>query len=151
MVAGRPRTVSPTPEECIELGKDLVAWATEETKEWRCLFQQWYSLKHGILRKDWKAMVQVPEFLPYYEMAQAALSKKSVDGTMEKTFGQRYIRLYDRELIEEENAQAKIDAELKRPLENANQPITVNITDYSGKKEVDVTQWLWYPYKKDAS
>lgn len=103
MVAGRPRTVSPSPEECIKLGEDLLKWATEPTKEWRCLFQQWYSLKMGIRRKDWKTLIQSPEFLPYYEMAQASLAVKCVNGTMKDGFGQRYIRLYDRDLKEEEN------------------------------------------------
>ncbi len=103
MVAGRPRTVSPQPEESVKLGEELVKWATEPTKEWRCLFQQWYSLKMGILRKDWKALVQRPEFMPYYEMAQAALAVKCVNGTMKDGFGQRYIRLYDRDLVEIEN------------------------------------------------
>ena len=41
----RPRTITPSPEELIELGKDLLAWATEETPELRCRFCQWYSLK----------------------------------------------------------------------------------------------------------
>lgn len=114
--SGRPRTTSPTPEECIELGEDLVKWATEPTQknDWRCLFQQWYSIKMGILRKDWKSLIQKPEFVPYYEMAQAALSVKCVNGTMKDGFGQRYIRLYDRDLVEAENEQAKIDAELRK-------------------------------------
>ena len=133
MVAGCPRTVSPSPEECIKLGKELVEWATEETEEWRCLLQQWYSIKKGILRKDWKTIVQVKEFLPYYEQAQAALAKKAVDGTMNEKFGQRYIRLYDRELIEEENAQAKIDAEIKKSLETTTPQKVVFEVNYSNE------------------
>lgn len=131
MPGGAPRTVSPSPEECIKLGKELVEWATEETDEWRCLFQQWYSIKKGILRKDWKALVQIKEFLPYYEKAQSALAKKAVDGTMEKGFGQRYIRLYDRELIEEENAQARIDADIKRLSEEQVQDLLVKVINYA--------------------
>jgi len=119
MVAGRPRTVSPSPEECITLGEDLKSWATEETKEWRCLLGQWWCLKHGLLRSEWNTLKQAKEFLPYYEAAQQSLAVKCVSGTMKEGFAQRYIRLYDRELVEEENAQAKIDADLKRPLENA--------------------------------
>jgi len=84
MAAGRPRTSTPSPEECIRLGEDLVKWATEPTpkSDWRCLFQQWYSLKMSILRKDWKTLIQCPDFLPYYEKAQAALAVKCVNGTM---------------------------------------------------------------------
>ena len=131
MVAGRPRTSSPPPEECIELGKELVQWATEETKEWRCLFQQWYSIKKGILRKDWKNIIETPEFSPYYEIAQAALSVKCVDGTMKERFGERYIRLYDRGLIEVENEQAKFDAELKKVEENRAPQIIEFMVNYS--------------------
>lgn len=140
MPAGRPRTSSPTPDECVKLGEELVEWATEETKEWRCLFQQWYSIKKGILRKDWKALVQIPQFLPYYEIAQAALAKKAIDGTMEKSFGQRYVRLYDRGLIEVENEQAIFDADLKKIEEkDKERPITINIVDFDPKKKVEVS------------
>ena len=111
---GRPRTVSPSPEECIKLGEDLVKWATEPTSEFRCLVGQWYSLKHGMTRSDWKTLIQRSEFVPYYNQAMQALAVKAIDGTMEKSFGHRYIRLYDRELIESENEQAKIDADLKK-------------------------------------
>lgn len=114
MPAGRPRTATPSPEECIELGKDFVQWATEPTKEWRCLVGQWYCLKHGILKKDWKLLKQNPQFSPYYEMGMAALAKKALDGTMEKSFGHRYIRLYDQELVEAENDQAKFEADLRK-------------------------------------
>ena len=109
---GRPRTSSPSPEKCIELGEDLVKWAMEKTDEWRCLFQQWYSLKQGILRKDWKTLIQSPEFLPYYEKAQSALAIKCML-LMKEGFGHRYIRLYDRDLIEEENENKKFEADLR--------------------------------------
>lgn len=119
MTAGRPRNVTPSPEECIALGEDFVKWATEPTDEWRCLVGQWYSLKHGISKKIWKLLKQSPEFSPYYESAMVAMARKAIDGTMEKSFGQRYIRLYDTELVEEENAQAKFISDLKKDAEGA--------------------------------
>ncbi len=112
---GKPRTVSPPSNDCVELGEDLVKWATEETKEWRCLFQQWYSMKKGILRKDWKALIQVPEFLPYYEKAQSALAVKC-QILMKEGFGQRYLRLYDRNLVEEENENKKFELQIQKDL-----------------------------------
>lgn len=141
MQVGRPRTTSPQPEECVELGEDLLKWATEETEEWRCQFQQWYSLKKGILRKDWKNLIVTPEFSPYYEMAQAALAKKAADGTMKEGFGQRYLRLYDRNLIEEENEQAKIDAALKKSIESTTPQKIVFEVNYSndGNNTVQVS------------
>ncbi len=113
MVAGRPRKSSPSPSDCIKLGEDLIKWLTEETKEFRFLFQQWYSLKHGILRKDWKNIIVTPEFSPYYEQAQSILSRKCLDGTVKEGFGHRYLRLYDRCLIDSENEHARFEAEIK--------------------------------------
>lgn len=135
MTAGRPRTSSPSLEECIELGKDLVAWVTEETDEKRILFSQWWSLKQGMLKKEWKALKEISEFLPYYEQAQSALALKSIDGTMEKSFGHRYIRLYDRELIEEENNQARLDAELKKMSTEDISNLLVEVISYKKSKE----------------
>lgn len=133
---GRPRTSSPSPERCIELGEDLVKWATEKTDEWRCLFQQWYSLKQGILRNDWKAMIKTDEFRPYYEKAQSALAMRAVDGTMKEGFGQRYIRLYDRELTEEENEAKKFDAQLRKDVLRDTADILVNVINYSKDKKI---------------
>lgn len=115
MPAGAPRTVSPPPEECIRLGEDLIQWLTEKTKEPRLLLGQWWCIKHKMLRKDWKALTQIPEFLPYYEQAQQFMALKCLDGTIKEGFAQRYIRLYDRTLTEEENEKAKFDAEIRKP------------------------------------
>lgn len=134
---GRPRTTSPSPEECIELGKDLVKWATEKSKEKRILFSQWWAQKHHMIKKEWKALKELPEFLPYYELAQSALAVKAIDGTMEKSFGHRYIRLYDRELIEEENNQMKWEAELKKMSQDNIQDLLVKIINFSDQKKQD--------------
>lgn len=133
MVAGRPRTEIPSPEECVELGKDFVQWATEETSEWRCLVQQWYCLKHGISRRQWKLLKLAPEFSPYYEMGMVAMAKKAVDGSMEKSFGHRYLRLYCQDLRDEENEQLAYEAELKKKEETKENNITIKIVDYSEK------------------
>jgi len=125
MPAGRPRLVAPTPEQCIEIGERLKKWITYPINQ---RFQQFYT-SNGILRKDWKNLIQMPEFLPYYEEAQAALAQKCIDGTMEKSFGHRFIRLYERDLVEEENDTAKFTAEIKKPAEVA--AITNTILEYS--------------------
>ncbi len=132
---GRPRTTSPSPEECIELGKDLVKWATEKTKEKRLLLSQWWSLKHHMLRDEWKALKHIPEFLPYYHEAQVAMAIKTIDGTMEKSFGHRYIRLYDRELVEEENNQMRWEAELKKMSSEDISNLLVKVISYKDSKE----------------
>lgn len=111
---GRPRTSSPSPEECIALGKELVNWLTEPTTEPRLIFQQWYSIKKKILRKEWKTLIQSPEFLPYYEQAQSILAIKCLNGKIKEGFAHRYLRLYDRDLIECEDEHAKFKASLSR-------------------------------------
>lgn len=115
---GAPRTVSPSPEECIKLGEELLEWVkVEDEKKPRLRFQQFYSIEKMIIRKHWKSIIQTPEFLPYYQKAQAILAERCLDGTMEKSFGQRYIRVYDRDLIDEEWAELEFKAELARKKE----------------------------------
>ncbi len=129
---GRPRTTTPTPEECEELGKDLLKWATEEDG---ILFGEWWGLKHFMTRKVWKALIETPQFLPYYHLAQNAMAKKSIDGTMEKSFGHRYIRLYDRDLVEEENNQMRWEAELKKLSSEDISNLLVKVISYKDSKE----------------
>lgn len=110
MAGGRPRTVTPPPEECIKLGEDLIAWLHEEK---RLHLSGWWALKQGMLRKEWEALKMCPEFLEYYEKAKAYMVHICLDGTIKEGFGHRYLRLYDRELIDEENAQKKWESDLK--------------------------------------
>lgn len=112
---GRPRTAD-LPEDCTNLGMDFVQWALQPDSLLLCEF---YSLRY-IKRKEWKTLIQREEFLPYYNYGRALLAKKAINGTMEKSFGQRYIRLYDRDLAEEEDETARYNAELKRQSEQAN-------------------------------
>lgn len=119
MPAGRPRTSSPDPEECENLGEDLLLWAMKEDEHNPHIrFSQWYSLIKRMPRKNWKALVQVPEFLPYYEMAQSLLAGRVLNPKyLEKSFGHRYIRLYDRDLVECENEEVEFKAKANRKSE----------------------------------
>lgn len=137
MVAGRPRTVSPSDKECVELGKDLEKWATEKTKEFRCLLGQWWSLKQGLLRSEWNTLKQKKEFLPYYEKAQQAMAVKCLDGTIKEGFAHRYLRLYDRELVEDENEKARFLADLKKESDKENNQKIVFEVNY--KNDTDNT------------
>ena len=122
---GRPRTSTPPTEECCRLGEEMVKWFTKkDTKELRFRFAQWYSEQKHMLRKDWKNLVLLPEFKPYYENVQSILTIKCLDGTVKEGFGQRYLRLYDRELVEEENKEAKFQADLK-----SKETITTSVDD----------------------
>lgn len=132
MVAGRPRTITPPPAELIKLGEDLVAWATDESeqakKEKRIRFCEWYSLKHGLLDKDWDNMLQKPEFLGYYKKAQTALAKRWLDGTICPSIAHRFIRIYCPELKKEEDELKIFEASLKSAPPNTN--VDANYRDF---------------------
>lgn len=104
MPGGRPRESIPEKAELIELGKDLLAWAGEKKKgELRCRWCEWYARKHFFIRKQWKRMVDTEEFRPYYEAAQTFLADRWIDGTINQAIAQRYLRIYDPELKEQED------------------------------------------------
>jgi len=125
---GRPRYIEPkSKEECEKLGEELLLWATEPTEEKRTSLGFWYSLEKGILRQDWKALIKREEFRPYYESAQLALARKLHNDELEKGMAQRYLRLFDRDLVEEENEQAKYDADLKKSEESTPQKVVFEV------------------------
>lgn len=103
MVAGRPRTTTPPPEELIKLGEELVKWAEEDTKDWRMRFCDWYSTIHGLIDKEWELMVAKEEFQGYYKRAQVALAKKWLNGSVVPSLAHRFIRIYCPEVREEED------------------------------------------------
>lgn len=101
---GRPRTSVPEKEELIELGKDLLKWASEKKKgELRARWCEWFSCRHFFVRAQWKHMIEKPEFRPYYEAAQPYLADRWIDGTINQAIAQRYLRIYDPELREHED------------------------------------------------
>ena len=114
MPGGRPRTSVPEKEGLIELGKDLLEWASTKAKgELRCRWCEWYSRKHFFIRKQWKRMLDTEEFRPYYEAAQAYLAEKWIDGTINQSIAHRYLRIYDPELRESEDKDED-DKELRK-------------------------------------
>ena len=110
---GRPKSVSPPKEECERLGKDFVEWASEVTEEKRMIVGQWWALRHGMCRSEWDALRKCVDFVRYYDQGCQALAVKAIDGTMKEGFGHRYLRIYDQELTEAENAQKKWESDLK--------------------------------------
>lgn len=107
MTIGRPRTSIPSDQELIKLGEDLVTWASTKVKgELRCRWCEWYAKKQFLIRKQWKRMLDTDSFRPYYEIAQAYLSEKYLDGTINASIAHRYLRIYDPELKEQEDIDA---------------------------------------------
>jgi hypothetical protein len=138
MVAGRPRTSVPEKEELIKLGQDLLAWASEkQTDELRCRWCEWYAKKHFFIRKQWKRMIDTEEFRPYYESSQAYLSEKWIDGTINSSIAHRYLRIYDPELREQEDADKDEDVERKLKVAAAQpvNPFIQKLMEIDGKTE----------------
>lgn len=129
----RPRTKTPSPKKTKELGEELVKWAQEENKkDPHTRFSQFYALEKSIPRKTWKSIVLSVEFLPYYEKAQALLAKRCMDkNVMDKSFGHRFLRLYECDLIESENDGKKFEAELKKLSLDEAKELLIKIIDYS--------------------
>ncbi len=134
MVAGRPRTTTPPPQECIQLGKKLVKWATEKTdadEPLRSRFCEWYTLPEiGLIRAEWKLLIQVQEFWPYYEQAQAALGRRIIDGTINPSIAHRFMWHYVPESREQEFEKMEKEASL-RTVENTTPPKVIFEVNYN--------------------
>lgn len=117
MPVGAPRTNSPSPEEMVELGKEMLAWVYENNP---LHIKQWYSIKKGILYKDWKAMIQLSEFLPYYEQAVSYVSLQYLDKTsnIRDSVSHRFLRVYFKDVKDEEDETAAFLEQLKNDSSN---------------------------------
>ena len=110
----RPRTSVPEDEELIKLGEDLVQWASEKKKgELRCRWCEWFARRHFFIRAQWKHMIEKESFRPYYEMAKSYLGDKYIDGTINASIAQRYLKIYDPEVRESEDQDLKDKAVLQ--------------------------------------
>jgi len=108
MPAGRPRTAIPEKNDLIELGKNLVHWASErqiEGEPIRVRFCDWYTAE-GFVRKQWEHMREKPEFQWYYERARSLMALRYVDGTVNQSIAHRYLRMYDPEVRDHEDQDA---------------------------------------------
>lgn len=113
MAGGRPRTVTPEKEELIELGKDLVRWAKEDTEELRCRFCQWYSSR-GILSDNWELMVRKTEFVGYYEEARMVLGNRYLDGSINPSIAHRFLNIYCPEVRQSDREEKAFESTLKK-------------------------------------
>jgi len=125
---GRPfEEPYPSIEETVKLGEELVEWAKLPTS---LLFSQFYSEVKKIPRKRWKSIVQRHPFVDFYEKAQSMLSVRMMDlKCIEKSFGHRLLRLYCKDLVEEENETAEFKAKLKSVYPEEGEYI-INVIDY---------------------
>lgn len=111
---GRVRTSSPDDEELEKLGQELVQWATEPTSELRYHINQFWLLEKKLSRESLKRARTNPVYRPYHDQAKAALANRYVDGSINPSIAQRFLRLYFDDLREEEDYQVRLKAELQR-------------------------------------
>lgn len=108
---GRKRTVSLPEDDMIELGKEMIAWVKKHNP---MHITQWYSLEKHITFKQWETFKERPEFVPYYEEAINLIAINYIDGTINNSIAQRFLRLYFKDLRKEEDENARYLASLKK-------------------------------------
>ncbi len=133
MVAGAPRTVCPSPEEMVELGKQMIQWIKDHPEALHV--SAWYSCEMFITRKTWDTMIDKEEFIPYYELALSLISQKYLDkdSNVREGVSQRWQRSYFRDLkknedqdkdddvIRQKSAAEAVPEDVKRQTEAMNQ------------------------------
>lgn len=98
---GRPRTVSPPPDECIELGKEYIKWLLDNPEALH--HTEWYSIHKQMLNSEWRTIRYAPEFLPYYEQGRHILAQRMRKAqVVREGIAHRYLSLLDCELKEHE-------------------------------------------------
>ena len=118
---GRPRTTTPEDDALHVLGKEIVKWATEPTEELRYHLNQWYCLKKGFRKKEWDLMCEKPVFRAYYEKARVAIARRYVDGSINASIANRFIRHYFPEVKKDEDALVVFKAQAAKKLEEESQ------------------------------
>ncbi len=108
----RPRTISPSPPEMIELGEEMIKWVTQNNPT---NLSHWYVLEKGISRRDFKDLYKkCAEFLPYYEQAMALIGKRYLECEgINPGIAQRWQRIYFPDLMDQENEDASFNAKIK--------------------------------------
>ncbi len=96
----RPRTTTPPDEDLEKLGEEMIQWVTLNQP---MHLSQWYTIHKRFTYNQWKAMIQIPLFLPYYEQALKMVGIKYINGDVNPSIAQRFLRVYFKDLKEEED------------------------------------------------
>lgn len=113
MAGGRPRTVSPPPDELEALGVEMVNWVEENKPIHLC---EWYSFQKFFTDNAWKTMICRQEFVGYYEKALKLVGMRYIDGNCKKVkdnICQRWQRVYFKDLKAEEDDTVKYNESVK--------------------------------------
>jgi hypothetical protein len=122
----RPRSVSLAPEKMIALGEEMVEWIINHPKTLH--LSEWYTIEKMFTYNQWKTMIVIPEFFPYYEKALKIVGKQYLDKSSNVRDGisQRWQRVYFKDLKEQEDQDADDEAIRKKSIEGEKQS-TYNI------------------------
>ena len=107
MPAGRPRTVSFSPSEMEVLGNEMVTWVSNKQP---LHLSEWYTIHRGFTYNEWKTFLAREEFIPYYERALKVVATKYLNGDVHPSIAQRWLRVYFKDLREEEDSTKDADA-----------------------------------------
>jgi hypothetical protein len=121
---GRPRTVSPSIEEMIALGEEMVKWVIEN-KPFH--LSMWYTMEKDITDNEWDTYRKRPEFVHYYSKALKLVGYNYLDkeSQVDVRIKDRWQRVYFKDLKEEEDQTKTFESNLKKA-ENKEQSADIN-------------------------
>ena len=108
---GRPRTVSLPPDEMILLGEEMILWVKLNNP---FHLSEWYTIEKMFTYKQWDTMSKLPEFLPYYEKAIKMVARNYLNGNVNASIAQRFLRIYFKDVKDQEDEDAKTASNLKK-------------------------------------
>lgn len=126
MAGGRPRTVSPQPEDLVKLGEEMVDWVKSHPDIVHIC--EWWCIEKEFLESQWETMIKRPEFVSYYEIVMRLVGLKyiSKDSKVRDNISARWQRVYFKDLRKSEDAD--LDAEAERSKKVAE--VTIPPLDY---------------------
>lgn len=136
----RPRVFSFSKEEMIVLGEEMVKWVKEHPDMLH--LSEWYTIEKGFTYKEWKNFIQLEEFLPYYEKALKIVGLKYLnkDSKVRDGISQRWQRVYFGDLRDQEDEDAKKEADLKKSTEATTpQQVILNVRSDGLAAGIDIS------------
>src|ERR1700733_13688962 len=109
MPAGRPRTVSFTPDEMISLGEEMVKWVIENKP---IHLSMWYTQHKDFTDEQWDTFRKCPEFFHYYTKALKLVGYGYLDkdSSVDVRLKDRWQRVYFKDLKQQEDSDADAEA-----------------------------------------
>jgi hypothetical protein len=108
------RTVSPSDEVLEELGKEIVAWVTDDPKKEKIHLTQWFYGVKDFSPNEYQTIRKREVFARYYAKAKALMAIRYIDGTVNPSIAHRFLRIYFPEIKREETEMFAFKADLAR-------------------------------------